>query len=192
MVSIIGNTIIAIVVGSVYYNLGEDTDALEKRAVLVFFSLMINAYAPAFEVNISLKPLMQASLTRYGDYGYVGPATNRRKALSIRPLPSLYRELCFSHLRSAKQARDLYHVQHHPLLHDQPTQNRRRLLHLSCLYPYHYIDHVDVLSNGGIAFQDYRADHGTCFYGNPHLQRVYWLHYPNQGYGSLAELVATA
>ncbi|KAF1849694.1 pleiotropic drug resistance protein, ABC superfamily [Cucurbitaria berberidis CBS 394.84] len=47
---VIGNTIISIIVGSVYYNLGEDTDALDKRAVLVFFSLMINAYAPAFEI----------------------------------------------------------------------------------------------------------------------------------------------
>lgn len=180
MAGIIGNTIIAIVVGSVYYNLGEDTDALEKRAVLVFFSLMINAYAPAFEVYISLETLMQALLTRCGDHGYVGSATHRRKAQSIRLLPSLYRELRFSHLRSAKQARDLYHVQHYPLLHDQPTQNRRRLLHLFCLYSYHYTDYVDVLPNGGITFQDYRADYGARFYGHPNLQRVYGFHYPSQ------------
>lgn len=48
---VIGNTIIAIVVGSVYYNLGTDSSAVDKRAVLIFFSLMINAYAPAFEVS---------------------------------------------------------------------------------------------------------------------------------------------
>jgi ATP-binding cassette subfamily G (WHITE) protein 2 (PDR) len=47
---VIGNNVIAIVVGSVYYNLGDDTDAVDSRAVLIFFSLMINAYAPAFEV----------------------------------------------------------------------------------------------------------------------------------------------
>jgi len=41
---------IAIVVGSVYYSLGNDTDAVDKRAVLLFFSLIINAYAPAFDV----------------------------------------------------------------------------------------------------------------------------------------------
>lgn len=48
---IIANTIISVVVGSVYYNLSEDTDAMDKRAVLLFFSLMINAYAPAFDVS---------------------------------------------------------------------------------------------------------------------------------------------
>jgi ATP-binding cassette subfamily G (WHITE) protein 2 (PDR) len=47
---VIGNTVIAVVTGSVYLNLGQDTDALVKRSVLLFFSLMINAYAPAFEV----------------------------------------------------------------------------------------------------------------------------------------------
>ncbi|KAF2267290.1 multidrug resistance protein CDR1 [Lojkania enalia] len=47
---LIGNTIVAIVVGSVYYDLTDDTTGMDKRAVLVFFSLMINAYAPAFEV----------------------------------------------------------------------------------------------------------------------------------------------
>ncbi|KAF2818778.1 AtrD, ABC-transporter [Ophiobolus disseminans] len=46
---VIGNTVIAIIIGSVYFNLGDDTDAVDKRAVLIFFSLMINAYAPAFE-----------------------------------------------------------------------------------------------------------------------------------------------
>lgn len=50
---VVGNTIIAIVVGSVYYNLGEDTASMDRRAVLVFFSLMINAYAPAFDVGSS-------------------------------------------------------------------------------------------------------------------------------------------
>jgi ATP-binding cassette subfamily G (WHITE) protein 2 (PDR) len=47
---VIGNTVIAIIVGSVYFDLGDDTDAVDKRAVLLFFSLLINAYAPAFEV----------------------------------------------------------------------------------------------------------------------------------------------
>lgn len=48
---VLGNTVIAIIVGSVYFNLGDDTDAVDRRAVLLFFSLMINAYAPAFEVR---------------------------------------------------------------------------------------------------------------------------------------------
>ncbi|KAF2684609.1 hypothetical protein K458DRAFT_367108 [Lentithecium fluviatile CBS 122367] len=50
LAGVIGNTIIAIVVGSVYYDLPEDTNGMDKRAVLIFFSLIINAYAPAFDV----------------------------------------------------------------------------------------------------------------------------------------------
>ncbi|KAI1484553.1 ABC-2 type transporter-domain-containing protein [Biscogniauxia mediterranea] len=50
LAGIIGNTIIAIVIGSVFYNLGNTTDSLEKRAVLLFFSLMVTAFAPAFEI----------------------------------------------------------------------------------------------------------------------------------------------
>ncbi|KAI0188150.1 ABC-2 type transporter-domain-containing protein [Xylaria flabelliformis] len=47
---IVGNTIIAIVIGSVFYNLENTTDSLDKRAVLLFFSLTVTAFAPAFEI----------------------------------------------------------------------------------------------------------------------------------------------
>lgn len=48
---IVGNTIIAIITGSVFYNLGETTESLQKRSVLLFFAIMINALTPAFEVS---------------------------------------------------------------------------------------------------------------------------------------------
>lgn len=47
---VFGNTVIAIVVGSVFYDLGETSASLDSRAVLIFFALMVNAFAPAFEV----------------------------------------------------------------------------------------------------------------------------------------------
>ncbi|KAI0142916.1 ABC-2 type transporter-domain-containing protein [Xylariaceae sp. FL1272] len=46
---IAGNTIIAIVIGSVFLNLQDTTDSLDKRAILIFFSLTVTAFAPAFE-----------------------------------------------------------------------------------------------------------------------------------------------
>lgn len=49
--SVVANTILAIVVGSVYYNLPDTTDSMDQRAILIFFSLMITAFAPAFEVS---------------------------------------------------------------------------------------------------------------------------------------------
>ncbi|KAF2805347.1 uncharacterized protein BDZ99DRAFT_511345 [Mytilinidion resinicola] len=48
--ALFGNTIIAIVTGSVFFNLADNTDSFQRRAVLLFFSIMINACTPAFEV----------------------------------------------------------------------------------------------------------------------------------------------
>lgn len=49
--TVIANAILAIVVGSVFYDLPDTTDSMAKRAVLMFFSLMICAFSPAFEVG---------------------------------------------------------------------------------------------------------------------------------------------
>lgn len=51
--TIFANAILAIVVGSVFYNLSDTTDSMDQRAVLIFFSLMICAFSPAFEVIMS-------------------------------------------------------------------------------------------------------------------------------------------
>ncbi|KAF2142292.1 uncharacterized protein K452DRAFT_226952 [Aplosporella prunicola CBS 121167] len=85
LAGIIGNTIIAIVVGSVYFNLGEDTDALDKRAVLVFFSLMINAYAPAFEIMAmwAQRPIVE----KHNRYAFYHPFTESCASL-ICDLPN--------------------------------------------------------------------------------------------------------
>ncbi|KAH7324462.1 ABC-2 type transporter-domain-containing protein [Stachybotrys elegans] len=48
--TVFANGILAIVVGSVYYDLPETTDSMSRRSVLIFFSLMICAFSPAFEV----------------------------------------------------------------------------------------------------------------------------------------------
>ncbi|KAK8050931.1 hypothetical protein PG993_002316 [Apiospora rasikravindrae] len=48
--TVFANVILALVVGSVYYNLSDTADSMDKRSVLIFFSLMICAFSPAFEV----------------------------------------------------------------------------------------------------------------------------------------------
>ncbi|KAF3069069.1 ABC transporter CDR4 [Daldinia childiae] len=47
---IIGNTVVAIIISSVFYNLPETTDSFYGRAVLIFYSIVINAGISAFEV----------------------------------------------------------------------------------------------------------------------------------------------
>jgi ATP-binding cassette subfamily G (WHITE) protein 2 (PDR) len=48
--AVIANAILAVVVGSVYFNLADDAQSMDRRAILLFFSLLLTAYSPAFEV----------------------------------------------------------------------------------------------------------------------------------------------
>jgi len=41
----------ALVVGSVFYNLDETTDSFYSRGVLLFFAILLNAFASAMEVS---------------------------------------------------------------------------------------------------------------------------------------------
>lgn len=50
---VIVNSCLALVVGSVFYNLDETTNAFHSRGVLIFLSLLLNAFASAMEVCVS-------------------------------------------------------------------------------------------------------------------------------------------
>lgn len=95
MSGVAGNTILAIIVGSVFLNLPETTDSFTRRAVLLFYSIVINACISAFEVSpkffnnspigIVSKALLMSNVSNIlgsGPY-YVGGASNRREAQRI-------------------------------------------------------------------------------------------------------------
>ncbi|KAK4152728.1 ABC-2 type transporter-domain-containing protein [Chaetomidium leptoderma] len=46
----VGQMVLAIVIGSVFYNLEPTTASFDKRAILLYFGLMLNAFSPAFEI----------------------------------------------------------------------------------------------------------------------------------------------
>ncbi|KAI1410222.1 ABC-2 type transporter-domain-containing protein [Hypoxylon sp. FL1857] len=71
--TIFANAILAIVVGSVFYNLSNTTDSMDQRAVLIFFSLMICAFSPAFEVLTmwAQRPIVE----KHGRYALYHPFT---------------------------------------------------------------------------------------------------------------------
>ena len=56
---LVANSILALIIGSAFYNLPQTAESMDDRAVLLFFSLVINACTPAFEVcatrDMSLK-----------------------------------------------------------------------------------------------------------------------------------------
>jgi len=48
---LIVNSAMALIIGSVFYNLSDDTASFYSRGVLLFFSIFLNAFASALEVE---------------------------------------------------------------------------------------------------------------------------------------------
>jgi ATP-binding cassette subfamily G (WHITE) protein 2 (PDR) len=46
----IGNSIMALIIGSVFYNLPDDTSTLRSRGALIFFAVLLNAFSSALEI----------------------------------------------------------------------------------------------------------------------------------------------
>ena len=49
---IIGNFIVAVILGSVYYNLPDTTSSFYGRTALIFFTTLLNAFITGFEVSL--------------------------------------------------------------------------------------------------------------------------------------------
>jgi hypothetical protein len=47
----VGNAILALVIGSCFYNLKNDTASLYSRGALLFFAILMAAFQSALEVN---------------------------------------------------------------------------------------------------------------------------------------------
>jgi ABC-type multidrug transport system ATPase subunit len=50
---VVGNLVMAIVVGTLFIDLGESTDDVSKRTILLFFAILINAFMSAAEVSLT-------------------------------------------------------------------------------------------------------------------------------------------
>ena len=52
---VIFNSVMALVIGSVFYNLPNDTDSLYSRGALIFFAILLAAFASALEVRLGFR-----------------------------------------------------------------------------------------------------------------------------------------
>ncbi len=48
----IGNFIMALIIGSVFYNLPSDTGSFFSRGALLFFAILLNAFSSFLEVRV--------------------------------------------------------------------------------------------------------------------------------------------
>ena len=47
----IGNTVMALIIGSVFYNLPSNTGSFYSRGALLFFAILLNAFSSFLEVS---------------------------------------------------------------------------------------------------------------------------------------------
>jgi ABC-type multidrug transport system ATPase subunit/ABC-type multidrug transport system permease subunit len=91
---IIGNSVVAIILGSVFFNLEENTASFEPRSILLFYSIMVNACVPAFEVlNMwAQRPIVE----KHSRYVFYHPLAEGIASM-IADLPNkIITSLCFN------------------------------------------------------------------------------------------------
>lgn len=62
----IGQVVMALIIGSVFYNLPDETSALYSRGALLFFAILMAAFQSALEVN----PYSSSLRTQESDVSY--------------------------------------------------------------------------------------------------------------------------
>lgn len=55
IIGVMFNSIMALVIGSVFYNLLNDTGSLYSRGALIFFAILLAAFASALEVRLGFR-----------------------------------------------------------------------------------------------------------------------------------------
>ncbi|KAE8362635.1 P-loop containing nucleoside triphosphate hydrolase protein [Aspergillus caelatus] len=103
---VIGNIILAIILGSVFYNLAEDTASFQARSILIFYATMMNACLPAFEVNTlwAQRPIVEKH-TQYAFYHPVAEAIASMLAdLPVKVVTSLFFNLCIYFLTNLRRS----------------------------------------------------------------------------------------
>lgn len=95
----------SIIIGSMFYNMPQETSSFFGRGVLLFFTAFLNTYLGAFEVSVVVKIYQLADLDRpeFSGRRIVGATTNCREALPIRFQSTHGRSSSVNDLRHTKQ-----------------------------------------------------------------------------------------
>lgn len=93
--ALFGNFFISLILGSVFYNLPSDTSSFYSREVLLFYAVLLAAFASALEVcqylhNLTSLEDTQLNLTLDLDPDPLCPASNCGKAIPICLLPPFH------------------------------------------------------------------------------------------------------
>ncbi|KAH9909366.1 ABC-2 type transporter-domain-containing protein [Xylariomycetidae sp. FL2044] len=79
--SLVANAILAVVIGSAFYNLPEDSNSVDRRAILIFFSLLYTALSPSFEILLLWK--QRPIVEKHNRYALYHPVTDAVASIII-------------------------------------------------------------------------------------------------------------
>ncbi|VUC24496.1 unnamed protein product [Clonostachys rosea] len=81
---IVANSILGIIIGSVFYNLSETADGLQRRSLVLFFAVIVNSFVPGPESVLmwAQRPIVQ----KHRRYAFYHPFTERLASL-VSDLP---------------------------------------------------------------------------------------------------------
>lgn len=187
LTGVIGNSVMCLIVASVFYNLKNDTSSLFNRGALLFFSILLNAFSSMLEV-CEQSPHIEPSTYNVVDSNFVRPTPNCREASKIRFLPPRCGSRGLYDLRSATEDRNFNHYQLDHLFHDQLTTDSGSVLYIlfiqlrGCVgYVYGFPFHWSIISNSIRGYGSFRCSYlSTC-----HLYRI---HNPCEGHATLVSM----
>jgi ATP-binding cassette subfamily G (WHITE) protein 2 (PDR) len=81
-----GNSVMALIISSIFYNLPQTTTSFYSRSALLFFAILLNAFGSALEVCI--RPFHRIC-ANYSDSHTLCSTPHCRETLEIRSVPSV-------------------------------------------------------------------------------------------------------
>lgn len=92
---LIGNFIMALIIGSVFFNLQDTTASFYSRGALLFFAVLLNAFSSALEVSEALLPEETLSNQKQLDLDSLLSTSHCRETSSLCHVPPLCGGHCF-------------------------------------------------------------------------------------------------
>lgn len=88
-----GNTAMALIIASVFYNMQATTESFFQRCSLLFFAVLFNAFSSSLEVRLIGKSLLLQLLT-FIDFDIVCSTSHRGETIAVCDVPSILRSYC--------------------------------------------------------------------------------------------------
>ena len=176
---IIGNCVMALIIGSVFYNLPATTSSFYSRGALLFFAILLNAFSSVLEVCKPIIYLFVLYQYQCLDLDTLCPTTDCREALDLRFLPSVIRSHILHDLRLTQQNSHLHILQSRALLHDEPSTDTVGVLYILPLLLHVCTNNVYVFPIDRFLLSNAGAGNGSgshSHFGSCNIYRIHSTH----------------